>query len=185
MGISTITCKIFIDGKLFRRKAVEKNAPEIFMTNTCLPQILQFTRWLNKWTAIYSFPNLHVLELISITSIILKIQTRNKRYLTLDCHFFFFSFLGWGEIESTWCVGLLYQLRLSMMNVELSNENWQEKPNNSEKTCPSATLSTRNPTWPDLDSNPGPHGGKQATNRLTYGTDLPIALKSDYFTAIM
>jgi hypothetical protein len=50
------------------------------------------------------------------------------------------------------------------------NENWQGKPKYSEKTCPSATLSTTNNTWPDLDSNPGLRGGKPATNRLNYGT---------------
>jgi hypothetical protein len=33
------------------------------------------------------------------------------------------------------------------------NENWQGKPKYSENTCPSATLSTTNPTWPDLGSN--------------------------------
>jgi hypothetical protein len=32
------------------------------------------------------------------------------------------------------------------------NDNWQ-------KTCPSATLSTTNPTWLDLGSNPGHRGG--------------------------
>jgi hypothetical protein len=36
----------------------------------------------------------------------------------------------------------------------------------------SATLSTTNPIWPDLGSNPGRHGGKPATNRLSYGTAL-------------
>jgi hypothetical protein len=49
------------------------------------------------------------------------------------------------------------------------NANWQGKPKYSEKTCPSATLST-NPTWPDSGSNPGRRGGKPATNRLSYGT---------------
>jgi hypothetical protein len=43
------------------------------------------------------------------------------------------------------------------------NENWQGKPKYSENTCPSATLSTTNPTWPDSGSNPEP------TNRLSYG----------------
>jgi hypothetical protein len=38
-----------------------------------------------------------------------------------------------------------------------------------EKTSPSATLSTTNPTWPDPGSNPGRRGGKPATNRLSYG----------------
>jgi hypothetical protein len=35
------------------------------------------------------------------------------------------------------------------------NEDWQEKPKYSERTCPSAALSTTNPTWPDPGSNPG------------------------------
>jgi hypothetical protein len=34
----------------------------------------------------------------------------------------------------------------------------------------SATLSTTNPTWPDLGSNSGHRGGKPATNRMSYGT---------------
>jgi hypothetical protein len=39
------------------------------------------------------------------------------------------------------------------------NEDWQRKPKYSEKTRPSATLSTKNPTWIDLGSNPGRRGG--------------------------
>jgi hypothetical protein len=50
------------------------------------------------------------------------------------------------------------------------NENWQVKPKYSEKTCPSATLSTINPIWPDMGLNPGRRDGKPATNRLSYGT---------------
>jgi hypothetical protein len=38
------------------------------------------------------------------------------------------------------------------------------------ENCPNATLSTTNPTWPDLGSNQGRRGGKPATNRLSYGT---------------
>jgi hypothetical protein len=48
------------------------------------------------------------------------------------------------------------------------NEDWQGKPKFLEKTCPSATLSTTNPTWPDPGANPGRRGGKPATNRLSY-----------------
>jgi hypothetical protein len=33
-----------------------------------------------------------------------------------------------------------------------------------------ATLSTTNPTWPDLGSSPGRRVGKQETNYLSYGT---------------
>jgi hypothetical protein len=39
----------------------------------------------------------------------------------------------------------------------------------TEETCPSAILSTTNPTWPDMGANPGRSGGKPATNRLSYG----------------
>jgi hypothetical protein len=49
------------------------------------------------------------------------------------------------------------------------NEDWQGKPKYSEKTRPSATLSTTNPTLPDPSANPGHRGGKPATNRLSYG----------------
>jgi hypothetical protein len=41
------------------------------------------------------------------------------------------------------------------------NEDWQGKPKYSEKTCPSATLSTTNPTRTDPESNPGHRGGKR------------------------
>jgi hypothetical protein len=40
----------------------------------------------------------------------------------------------------------------------------------SEKTCPSATLSTTNPTSLDPVLNPGRRGGEPATIRLSYGT---------------
>jgi hypothetical protein len=38
------------------------------------------------------------------------------------------------------------------------------------KTCPSATLSTTNPTWTDPGSNPALSGGRPAANRLSHGT---------------
>jgi hypothetical protein len=44
---------------------------------------------------------------------------------------------------------------------------WQGKPKYSEKTCPVATLSTTNPTWPDPGLNPGRRGGKPVTNRFS------------------
>jgi hypothetical protein len=46
---------------------------------------------------------------------------------------------------------------------------WQGKPKYSENTCPDATLSTTNPTWPVPGLNPGRRGGKPATNRFSYG----------------
>jgi hypothetical protein len=44
--------------------------------------------------------------------------------------------------------------------------NWQGK------TCPSATLSTTNPTWTDPGSNPGLRGGRSAANRLSHGINF-------------
>jgi hypothetical protein len=58
------------------------------------------------------------------------------------------------------------------------NEDWQGQPKYSEKTCPSATLSTTNPTWPDPGSNLGCRGGKPATNRLSYGADWNLSTQS-------
>jgi hypothetical protein len=45
-----------------------------------------------------------------------------------------------------------------------------EDRNTWGKTCPSATLSTTNPTWTDLRSNPG------LTKRLSHGTATPGTL---------
>jgi hypothetical protein len=41
--------------------------------------------------------------------------------------------------------------------------------------CPS-----QNPIWPDPGLNPGRRGGKQATNRLSYGAAIPttVSMKS-------
>jgi hypothetical protein len=89
----------------------------------------------------------------------------------------FFSFSGWGETESTWYVGHCWPIvRASDDRWWLWSSRWNEDlqgtPKYSEKTCPSATLSTTDPTWPDLGSNPGRRGGKPATNRLSYGTAM-------------
>jgi hypothetical protein len=52
---------------------------------------------------------------------------------------------------------------------DYDNEDWQRKPKYSERTCPSATLSTTNPILPDPGLNPARRGGKPVTNRLNYG----------------
>jgi hypothetical protein len=59
------------------------------------------------------------------------------------------------------------------------NEDWQGKQKYSDKTHPSATLSTTNPTWPDPGSNPGHHGGMPVINCLSYGAVLGIMLGND------
>jgi hypothetical protein len=47
----------------------------------------------------------------------------------------------------------------------LTGENWRTW----RKTCPNATLSTTHLSWTDLGVNPGFHGGRPATNHLSYG----------------
>jgi hypothetical protein len=56
-------------------------------------------------------------------------------------------------VESSWVhsargplIGQLYLPRVIMMMENLVNEDWLGKPKYSEKTCPSATLSTTNLT---------------------------------------
>jgi hypothetical protein len=45
---------------------------------------------------------------------------------------------------------------------------WKDKNRRTRrKTCPSPTLSTTNPTWTALSTNPGLRGKKPATNRVT------------------
>jgi hypothetical protein len=58
------------------------------------------------------------------------------------------------------------------------NEIYRGKPTTRRKTCPSVTLSTKNPTWTDPGSNPGLRSGRPATDHLSHGT----ALRGCYFT---
>jgi hypothetical protein len=44
------------------------------------------------------------------------------------------------------------------------------------KTCPSATLSTTNPTWINPGANPALRCGRPATNRLNHGSALSVYL---------
>jgi hypothetical protein len=50
--------------------------------------------------------------------------------------------------------------------MKLTGENRSTR----EKTCPSVTLFTTNPTWTDPGSNPGLCDERPAANRLTHGT---------------
>jgi hypothetical protein len=58
---------------------------------------------------------------------------------------------------------------------------WQGKPKYSEKTYPGATLSTTNPTWPDLGLNPGRRDGKPATNCFSCGAACLVNLVIIWF----
>jgi hypothetical protein len=58
--------------------------------------------------------------------------------------------------------------------VELNSQGKTEELGG--KTCPSATLSTTNPTWTDPGSKPGLRGGRPAANRLSHGTAKRIII---------
>jgi hypothetical protein len=88
----------------------------------------------------------------------------------------FFLSLGvgwdWVHLVRRPLTGLLYQPRMidddeceavGGMRIGRGNRSTRRKPAR-------ATLSTTNPTWFDSGSNPGRHGGKPATNRLSYCT---------------
>jgi hypothetical protein len=71
------------------------------------------------------------------------------------------------------------------MQSSWQNEKWQGKLKYLEKTCPSIPLSTTNPTWPDLGSTLGHHGGKLATNYLSYGMTLHILITRANITVLV
>jgi hypothetical protein len=60
------------------------------------------------------------------------------------------------------------------------NETDRGKPKYSGKN-----LSTTNPTWTNPESNPGLHGERPATNRLSHGTTYLEALLVQFSTAAM
>jgi hypothetical protein len=55
---------------------------------------------------------------------------------------------------------------------------------NLEKTCPSTTLSTTNPTWPHLGLNLGRTGRKPPTNHLTHGIVIVIINNNNSSTTL-
>jgi hypothetical protein len=86
---------------------------------------------------------------------------------------FFFFLVGWDLRHQVLRPLLAYSTapddRWGWLWSNWWNKDWQGKPKYSEKTCPSAILSTTNPTWPDPCANTGRRGGKSATNSLSYG----------------
>jgi hypothetical protein len=83
--------------------------------------------------------------------------------------FFFLSLISWGGVRlsspgtsgTNWPIVPVPHVRW-VWSI-LWNENCQKTPNYSEKTCPSVTLSTTNPTWPESGSDPDSRSEKLAT----------------------
>jgi hypothetical protein len=89
-------------------------------------------------------------------------------------HIIFFPEGGVGPVPKLQCLLTLayyafprrYEFRERILNYIVTGENRRTR----RKTCPSATLSTTNPTWIDQDANPGLRGERPATNDLSHGT---------------
>jgi hypothetical protein len=54
------------------------------------------------------------------------------------------------------------------------------KPKYSEEACPSATLSTTYPTWPDPDSNPGRLSYGAASSHVTLLQNISLTSTEEY-----
>jgi hypothetical protein len=91
-------------------------------------------------------------------------RTKNARKTSL---FFIISGVGLSPLGTAVTSGLLYKPQ--MIDEGDCGAVGGVKIGRGNRICPSATLSTTNPTWPDPGSNPGHRGGKPATNRLSYG----------------
>jgi hypothetical protein len=112
----------------------------------------------------YSLTQVQQFSAVILEAFVISLHTLTSIQPT--CNFFLISIVGGGvqtgSTRHVGCPGWLWGWRICW------NE-WQGKPKYSEKTCPCATLSTTNPTWPDTGLNPGRRGGKPATNRFSYG----------------
>jgi hypothetical protein len=82
--------------------------------------------------------------------------------------------------QSTWGHGILYADRRDGGMI-LTGENRRTR----RKTCPSATLSSTNPTWIDPGANPGLRGERPATNDLSHGTALKVMLNDAHHSACL
>jgi hypothetical protein len=94
-----------------------------------------------------------------------------------DNCFFFFPEGGVGLVPKRgWLLTLAYYA--FHRQYEFGERRWNdiltgENRRTRRKICPSATLSTTNPTWIDPGANPGLRGERPATNDLSHGTAQP------------
>jgi hypothetical protein len=56
------------------------------------------------------------------------------------------------------------------------NDTYRGKREYWERTCPSATLSTKSPTQSSLGLNPGLRGERPDTDRLSHGTGSIVSV---------
>jgi hypothetical protein len=138
-------------------------SPTLQTARKCIIVITTVSSWTASWTKWTASTHSHHISWYAIP--------------TLTYVFSFIILVSWGGVRlsplgtsaTNWPIAPGPENRWWVWSSRW-NENWQGKPKYSEKTCPSTTLSTTNPTWPDLGSNPGRRGGKSSTNHLSYYT---------------
>jgi hypothetical protein len=110
-------------------------------------------------------------------------EASTAQYYVTEFTVLSFGFLGWDETgtSATNCPIVSAPDDRWWVWSSRWNENWQGKPKYSEETCPSANLSTTNPTWPDLGSNLGRSGGKPATNRRVYTESSLTKIEQQFY----
>jgi hypothetical protein len=84
------------------------------------------------------------------------------------------DWLLWGETYVSELLPLTDILFIPQMIYEYGERRWNDIDRGNRRTrrkaCPSATLSTTNPTWIDPGANSGLRGERPASNRLSHGT---------------
>jgi hypothetical protein len=88
----------------------------------------------------------------------IKLKTLSKVHFTMGTKDTKMLLVSWGGVRWDWVhlvcwplLNLLYQPRMMDDNKCGALRGMIGRGNQSTKTCPSVTLSTTNPTWPDLD----------------------------------
>jgi hypothetical protein len=99
-------------------------------------------------------------------------------WAVVNTSFLYFLIFRWGETMSLNC-----DLQRIYCSSPDDNEYgalvkwyWQGKTEELGEKCPSATLSTTNPTWIDMDANPGFRGERPAIKCLCHGTEINTSL---------
>jgi hypothetical protein len=93
---------------------------------------------------------------------------KSKVHWAFQLIFFLFMLWDFGYYGQYWPIVPAVDDRWWWLWRNWWNKDWQGKPKYSEKTWPSSTLSTTNPTWLDPVLHSGHRGGKPATNSLSY-----------------
>jgi hypothetical protein len=133
----------------------------------------------NNVVVLTSFHSYYVVKWMAVCSRYVYLSTTRYMWVNGDvCNKWLFFFTWWRAPQQTlrthhnfkaFCATLWWRWAVFFYQVLQAMEHqWNEidrgKLTTRRKTCPSATLSTTNPTWTDPESNPGlRNGGRRLT----------------------